>query len=90
MSARRMTPDPLKSARAFADEAERARGDWRTALLHNARSKVDDARAALVDNEKALHGRSAVIARLMGNHIEARRREIDRVATRINELEGMR
>jgi hypothetical protein len=77
-------------ASAFVDEALRARGDWRSALLHNARSKIDDARAALVDGERVLHGQRDSVARLMAKHLELRRQEIARLATRIDELEAMR
>lgn len=87
---RRPTPDPLMEASAFVAEAESARGDWRAALLHNARSKIDDARAALADGERALHGQRVPIVQLMAKHLELRRQEIARLATRIDELEARR
>ncbi|MCU1282232.1 MAG: hypothetical protein JWM53_5778 [bacterium] len=84
---RRPTPDPLMEASAFVDEAQRARGDWRRALLHNARSKVDDAHAALADGERALRGQRTSVVHLMVKHLELRRQEIARLAARIDEIE---
>lgn len=88
--ARRVTPDPLMEAEAFlAEAATAARDDWRRKpLLHNARAKLDDALAALNDSEEVLQTQAASIAALMRRCIEQRRREIERLAAQLAELEG--
>ena len=87
---RRPTPDPLTEASAFVAEAKRARGDWRRALLNTARSKVDDAWAALADNERALQGQRQPVAKLMVKHLELRRQELLRLTASIDELQEKR
>ncbi len=88
MSPRRPTPDPLEVARVLVEEADRARGGWRSAILGGARVHLDEARGALADGEDALRGQKTEIAELMRGRIEARRREIDNLAARIATLEA--
>ena len=87
LSPRRPTRDPLDEARAFADEAARARGDWRRAFIGNARSKLDDATAGLADGEAALHGRPDRVAKQMKQTIERRRAAIADIAHRLDAIE---
>lgn len=73
--------------RAFADEAERAREDWRRALLANARTKLDEATVGLADGEAALQGRPDRVAKQMRQTIEKRRAAIRQLRARLDAIE---
>lgn len=87
VSPRHPTPDPLDVARAFADEAKRARSDWRRALVAAARHKLDEATVGLQNGEAALQGRPHAVAKRMRETLEKRRGAIAEMAERLDAIE---
>jgi hypothetical protein len=87
VSPRRPTKDPLDEARAFADEAQSARDDWRRALVAAARTKLAEANVGLADGEAALHGRPDKVSKQLKQTIDRRRVAIEQVADRLDSIE---